>query len=230
MRPKREVAWAVPRAGKSHAQVEGEVAALGRQVDRLWSAHFPVRQGYITLTEELEGPVEGVRLKVMRGDFRAEVDLHCGWNRLRGDARALAIMMQSNAHSNCMRALQKRGQRRIARLRLIGGALGFLVFVGLFWPIFAGSIPGALSMMFGFVLLGLLPAGGAVTGGYVGERLADQACARQLTESSSNEGLQTDFRRWRAFARQVTVQRRAVARGSRSGPFRSEAQMLAEAG
>lgn len=222
MTPEREVAWAVKRAGRSPDQVRGEIVALERFLDRTWAAHFPVRQGYITLTEDVDGPVDGLRLCVMRGDFRARLELRCDYQRARGDAQALAILVHSAAHSQQLHQLEERGARRLRRGRRMGVALGLGLFATIFWPIFASNGPAALPLIFGFVVLGIMPIGGAVLGGYVAERITAARIARRLAASSGDDALQTDFRRWRALARQLGAARRSVARGSRGGPFRIE--------
>lgn len=224
----REVAWAVKRAGRSPDQVKGEVAALERFVDRAWAAHFPVRQGYITLTESLGGPVEGVRLRVMRGDFRARLELRCDYQRARGDDQAIAILVQSAAHSDELAQIEAQGARRLRRFRWLGAGLGLALFAFIFWPIFASMGPAALPLIFGFVVLGIMPIGGVVFGGYVAERINAGRLARRLAASVGDDALQTDFRRWRALARQLGVARRSIARGSRGGPFRIEALAAGE--
>jgi hypothetical protein len=227
MAREREVAWAVRRAGRSKEQVRSEVQALERFLERAWSAHFPLRQGYITVTEPIPGPGEGMRRSVLRGDFRASVDLRCAWHRAWGDQKALTILMHSAAHSDKMVGLERRGHRMGNRLRVTGGLLGLGLFAGMFWPLFGSIQQAALVLMFCFVLLGMLPAAGLAVGAYVAERLTASARAKSLAASS--EELQLDYRRWRALARQVALQRRVVARGLRDGPFRREAA-LAEAG
>lgn len=223
MAPEREVAWAVKRAGRSPDQVRGEVVALERFLDRTWAAHFPVRQGYITLTESLEGPVAGVRLRVMRGDFRARLELRCDYQRARGDEQAIAILVHSAAHSDELAQIQAQGSRRLRRARWFGAGLGLSLFAAIFWPIFASNGPAALPLMFGFVALGVMPIGGIVFGGYAAERVNAGRLARRLAASVGDDALQTDFRRWRALARQLGAARRSIARGSRGGPFRIEA-------
>lgn len=214
----RETAWAVDRAGFGRTEAVHDLAGLRASVERQWFAHFPRRDGYVTVVEPVEGEVEGLRLCAVRGEFRAEIDLRCDLSE-----RGAKIRVCSRADTQRLAAVARREAWRGPALRIAGTAAGLGLLTMLAVPLLGAAMASPLLCLMALAVIALLlPAGGFNLGSFAAERLDEIRRGAVLAETSCDPQLQHDFRRWRALSRQLNHQRRRLTRG-RGLPFRREA-------
>lgn len=115
----RRNGWTREEAGRA---VDALATTAGRAIDR----HFPSSAGYRTESTHLRGFVDGVRLSVTRGSFRAIVSAHYYIDdRGAGEGRSCSLRMVAAA-------AERPARRRLGvaqRSALAISALGLLVIV-----------------------------------------------------------------------------------------------------
>jgi hypothetical protein len=222
-----EAGWRVSRPGSSREEVGVEVGQLLRTIERACAAQFRARDGYVRLLEPLAGDVDGGRVVIVRGEFRAEVDVR---GTVPAGCEGPSILLRARTRIARLDAHGRAWPRRGATLRLAGGAAGLGLVAGVFGPVVVAAEPNALALMLGCVMLGMLPMLGALLGGYAADRLGADAFARLSARSAADPGLCRDFRRWAGLCRRLAQERRALARSSRGGPFRREALVAPQPG
>ena len=193
--------------------------SLAETLVSAWARHFPRREGYVSVVERLEGPMGGVRLRVQRGDFRAQADVVGDLAQRNGTAQP-SIVLKSSAHSDRVDEAMQIEQRQEAALAAGGAISGLAVFGYLSASVLWGVLQPMLVIMALFVLAVFLPLGGFNFGYWLGERIGTARRNMILFETVEDSALQQDLRRWRALARQLSVERRSLTRGARELPFR----------
>jgi hypothetical protein len=218
----RELAWAVTRVGRAR-EGHDEFDRLVHEVAEAWRAIFPAKLGY-QLDEERDATADAgpgareVRLKVSRGDFVGSVELCCAPER--ATSSALVIRVVARADSREVEAARAAGQRALGWSTRLSTAAGVALSLGFCWlTIGVESAPLIVGLML-TVILGILIVGGYALGVRIGEDLADRFALVAERRAGDDPAMQADFKRWHSLARQLRVQRRALARGLAGTPFR----------
>jgi hypothetical protein len=213
----------VTRRGATPEQLDAEFARLRDELRGQWQSVFPSRRGYLVLCRAKGGPLEGVRVRVSRGDFRAEVDVSCDWkvNAAHGP-RSLVIRTSSKAHSSALSVIDGLNRRLIRRAQRAGMVMASLTAIGVFWS-FAGTPNPVIAGMMLTIVTVVLFASCWRLASRIGEGIADRRRARVLAEIERDSSLQEGFRRWSSLRRELRVRRRVLERGSVGMPFRRSA-------
>lgn len=219
----------VARPGCTQPQVDRELQALVDYIDRAWSTHFPRREGYLTIVEELEGKDRGVRIRVMRGDFRAEADVYCDQRGVRGGTVERSLVFSARAASGRLTTAQAIEARQMSVWAGFGTAMGLGLFGAMLAMTLGAVVQPLLAIMAMFVLAVVLPAGGFNLGAWLAECIGTARRAGVLAESATDAAFQRDLRKWRAATRQLGARRRALSEAPRGLPFRRLADGLAGA-
>ncbi|TPV96697.1 MAG: hypothetical protein B7733_03400 [Myxococcales bacterium FL481] len=215
----RHVACAVLPADDHFECVRGEVEGLTAALRRICASNFPVRQGYLTLSEPLDDGQLGVRLRVIHNDFCGDVELAVDFDGAPAAAGSTAIRVRTSAGSQELARLEHLAARWVAFCRPAGAGLGALLVIA--GTIALGGIGNLLfAAMFVLVLAVALPMVGWSVGGFVGERLASGTHDRAIDRVCSDGALQRDLLRWKAVSRHLVARRRHGRRGRRLPPFR----------
>ncbi|MEM9454751.1 MAG: hypothetical protein AAGF11_11265 [Myxococcota bacterium] len=242
--------WMVTCTGRSPSRVRGEVEHLARDSARAWARHFPPEHGYQIELEaigseavELEPvepgakprppahephrPAETARMFVRRGDFWAQVSVEHALPPSTERGASPSVRMFGRAQCESLHQAHTRGERVVARARVIGWSSGVAVFLSLAWLMIGVRDPVYVlgGMLLVVALLSTVMAGGAL-GVWFGERLAALHRDRARRRADADDALREDMRRWKAVSRQLAAQRAALL-GSRQQPFRSEPRVLA---
>lgn len=115
----RRSGWTREEAGRA---VDALATTAGRAIDR----HFPSSAGYQTQSTHLRGFVDGVRLSVTRGTFRAIVSAHYYVDdRGAGDGPGCSLRMVAAAEQRLPRRRLRAAQRATIGL----SALGLVIIV-----------------------------------------------------------------------------------------------------
>ena len=216
--------WAASCAGRRPPQLRDELRALSVSIERAWQHHFPRERGYVTHVEDID-PRRGIKsLVASRGDFDARVTIeHGADDAAREGDRAVRIRVYGRAASVAMTLAEHVADRRVARGRAIGAALGLVPFVGLAWlsvgvanPIF---VLGGLLMVVALVTTVFV---GASIGAFFGERLGDAARRRAHEAAARDPAIEHDLRRWKSLTRTLMAERAAFVGGRAQQPFRRE--------
>lgn len=211
----------VARPGCTQPQVDRELAELVDYVDRTWSTHFPRREGYLTIVEQLEGRQRGVRIRVLRGDFRSEAEIYCDQRGARGGVER-SLMFSARAASDRMASADALAARQASTLAAVGTGLGLVAFGALVAAGLGAVVQPLLAVMALFVLAVVLPAGGLHVGAWIAECIGTARRAGAIAEAATDGAFQRDLRKWRAAVRQLKTRRRALCEGPRGLPFRRE--------
>lgn len=207
--------WTVPCA-KARA---GELSAVSRNVEGLWGAFFPDSAGYSV--ERVER-AEGLALRVVRGDFRGEIEV----SRQPRERGAL-LKFHGHAGSQRLAAAEVRAARAIDRLRTGGSVTGALALFSWMTQMFVHPPRFNVDLMFLLggllvvVILVIALATGANLGAWLGEQVAAAGWGRALAEAEHDTQLREDLQRWRALVRNLAQLRDALAADGRRSPFRA---------
>ena len=186
-----------------------------------WTSHFPAREGYAVKVESPAGRGHGVQLRVSRGDFQAAVEIE---NALvpstRHPSESMQVRMFGRAESTALKRTEARASGIVLTGRQAGGLLGFFAAVVLPPIPLAGMV--LLGVMFWAVLILAATILGGAFGGWLAERLVENAHRRVREGATVDPHLQHDLRRWKALARRMAAQRSTLTEGLVAGqPFRS---------
>lgn len=216
----RHVACAVLPADESLAPGPGQLDGLASALRQICASNFPVRQGYLTLSEPLANGRPGVRLRVIHDDFCGDVELAVEADAAATAGTTSAIRVRTSAGSQDLARAEDRAARWVASCRPAGAGLGALAVI-------AGTIALAgignlmFAAMFVLVMAIALPMAGWILGGFVGERLASGTHGRAIDRVCSDRALQRDLLRWKAVSRLLMARRRQIRRSRRLAPFRT---------
>lgn len=233
--------WMVTCSGRSPGRVHGEVERLTQESARAWTRHFPAEHGYQVELEPIESlpirspsiehepvrPAATARMMVRRGDFWAQVSVEHELPPGAERGASPSVRMFGRARSESLHQAHTRGERLVARARVIGWSSGVAVFLSLAWLMIGVRDPVYVlgGMLLVVALLSTVMAGGSL-GARFGEWLAAIHRDRARRRVDADDALRDDIRRWKAVSRQLTAQRSALL-GSRQQPFRSEPRVLA---
>ncbi len=214
--------WSVGRGGRKPAQVREDVRTMVEGVTDRWTAVFPERDGYRVTISSPAGASNGVRLSVVRGNFRASVGIESILDPARRTGGQQAIRMFGRAEATSLVVAEQVSHRSVRRLRQVGMALSGGLFFSFLWVI-AGAQSGAyiLAALLTMVAGIMMTTVGASLGGYLGEWVAEKARRRALNQTSEDKLLQDDLRRWRALSRELSSSRQALQGQPQAGPFRA---------
>lgn len=218
--------WMITCAGRSPSQVQDDVLALAERSARALARHFPPEYGYRV---EVDHPrsAAAAHMRVLRGDFRADAAIEHDLRPGAGRGESAAVRMFGRAQCESVHRAHVRGERLVARARVIGWGSGVAVFLSLAWLMIGVRDPVYVlgGMLLVVALLSSVMAGGTL-GAWLGERLAALHRERALHRALADEAMRDDIRRWKAVSRQLSAQR-ALLLGSRQQPFRTEPSVLA---
>jgi len=207
--------WAIACSDQAES-LQAEVGELRKWVEQTWAAYFPATLGYEV--DAVEADDLGIHLYASRGDFRARVAVE-------GEATSPpCVRVFGGARSRSIWVAEREAAELVKRSRALGATFGLLVFLSVCFLVVGKREPffPLSGMLMVLTLLFSLVTGGGV-GTWCGERVAERRCRRARDEAESDEGLQSDLKRFKALARLFVQQRDVIASRRRRQPFRHEA-------
>ncbi len=215
--------------GRSATQLAGEVDELERTVSQAAEHFFPSDKGYAVVRTQVDGPVDGIRIEVRRGDFEARVGLECFRPQRQGErpTTALAVRMFGRAGSSKLAQAERAGHRLTERLRKVGTGVGVGILLVMFGyilthpPQYSVDALTFLSALL-FVLVSIVTLSAtSEAGGRLGQRIAAMSCARVQAELDHDDGFTSDVERWQVLSRGLASQRSSLDGELRRQPFRT---------
>lgn len=241
--------WSLACPGRTEGQLRPEFSDLERHLSRAAAHFFPVEDGYAVTSRPVEGPIDGLRIRVARGDFRAEFGLECyRWGAAAlpqlvaasGDAtpedaeparsptRALAVRLVGRAGSHTIDQVAGYGRQLAELLRWVGAGVGAGALVALFSflianpPRYMVDALATVSALMLVVIIYFVMSASMSVGTWVGERLAEALRSRAALSARGDEGLCDDLERYRCLSRGLIHQRALIGGELRRLPFRFE--------
>ena len=212
-----EVCWTAQRSDDASArEAECEFVRLRDDLVRTWISHFPARRGYLVTRQVTVGPVDGLHLRVQRGDFQAELNLSCEWRGAPGksEARGLAVRVAAGATSDRLRQaeLWQHRFRSWMHWSKISATLGWV----------AGALAFILVAEAPFAVALAIAVSAAYSGcaGTLTDRVISERKARVIAEVAGDRSVQLDVRRWKSIVRLFGRQRSSWRHFERGLPFR----------
>lgn len=196
------------------AEIRAVLADVEQELAMIVGSTFPTKEGYQVACSTFVGALEGFRVQVERGDFRAEIDLEVGTRALQSNQfqppkPVIEVHMSGHGGSVRLTRVQRRSGEIIQHVRLWGGAMGGLALVLLLIS-FLRSPPTQyveMATLVGgllLVILFLITLASATTAGtWIGERMAENIRARTLILVAQDRHLNQDLQRWYKLERKL---------------------------
>ncbi len=240
--------WSLTCPGRSSSQLEPEFSEVERHLSKAAAHFFPADAGYAVTTRAVDGPIDGLRIQIARGDFRAEFGLECyrraparrellalkspdGSNMSNDRAatsEALAVRLVGRAGSRSIDQVTDYGRQLAEALRWAGAGVGVSALVALFSflirnpPQYMVDALATVSALMLVVIIYFVMSASMSIGTWIGERVAELLRARAAVTARGDAGLTDDLERYRCLSRGLQHQRAVIGGELRRLPFRFE--------